>query len=232
MNITYYGHACFCAVVEGKYLLFDPFISYNELAKGIDITTIPADYILLSHGHQDHIADAIPIAQRTGAVVIAAYEIAEWVRQQGYVNVQHINTGGKLHLDFGTVKAVNAIHSSVLPDGTYGANPMGFVIEYGKRAFYYAGDTALTMDMKLIPMTCHRLDLAILPIGDCFTMGVEDALIASDFVDCHHVLGVHYDTFPPIKLNHDMAMGSFAARGKTLHLMDIGETRTFKQLHT
>ena len=227
MKITYYGHACFSAKVGGKTLLFDPFISYNELAKGIDINAIEADYILLSHGHQDHVADALAIAKRTGATVIGAYEIVEWYGKQGVEKTHPMNTGGRFHFDFGSVKCVSAIHSSVLPDGSYGANPMGFVIEHAAGAFYYAGDTALTMDMKLIPMTCGKLDLAILPIGDNFTMGIADAVIASDFVECNQVLGVHYDTFGWIKIDHTEAIQQFADKGKTLSLLAIGESKEF-----
>jgi len=227
MKITYYGHACFGIEIKGKHLLFDPFISYNELAKGIDINAIKADYILVSHGHQDHIADAPAIAKRTGAKVISSYEIIGWLNKQGIENTQPMNTGGKCSFDFGSVKCVSAIHSSVLPDGTYGANPLGFVVEHEGGAFYYAGDTALTMDMKLIPMICKKLDLAILPIGDNFTMGASDAVIASDFVECNNVMGVHYDTFPPIRIDHDAAMRLFADKGKKLMLFNIGETKEF-----
>ena len=225
VKVTYYGHACFSAEVGGKTLLFDPFISYNELAKHIDINAIHADYILLSHGHQDHIADAIHIAKRTGAKVVSIPEITGWINKNGYDNVHMMNTGGRFHFDFGAVKMVNAVHSSGLPDGSYGGNPIGFVIEHSGGAFYYAGDTALTMDMKLIPMICPKIDLAILPIGDNFTMGTEDAIIASDFIECDNILGVHYDTFGWIKIDHEAAKKKFADKGKKLTLLSIGETK-------
>jgi L-ascorbate metabolism protein UlaG (beta-lactamase superfamily) len=227
IKVTYYGHSCFGVEIKSKHLLFDPFITYNGLAKDIDINAIPADYILISHGHQDHLADAPAIAKRTGAKVISSYEVAVWMGKQGIENLVYMNTGGRFSCDFGSVKCVNAIHSSSLPDGTYGANPMGFVIEHEGGAFYYAGDTALTMDMKLIPMTCKKLDFAILPIGDNFTMGAADAVLASDFVECNNVMGVHYDTFPPIKIDHAAAVKLFADRGKTLSLLNIGETKEF-----
>jgi len=227
MKLTYYGHACFSVVVAGKTLLFDPFISYNELAKSIDINTIPADYILLSHGHQDHVADAAAIAQRTGATIISIPEITGWYQKNGYSKVHMMNTGGRFSFDFGSVKMVSAIHSSILPDGSYGGNPVGFVIEHAEGAFYYAGDTALTLDMKLIPLTCRKLDLAILPIGDNFTMGISDAILASDFVDCSNVLAVHYDTFGWIKIDHEAAVKQFSDKGKTLTMLGIGETKEF-----
>lgn len=227
MKLTYYGHATFSVEVGGKKLLFDPFISFNPLAKHIDINAIEADYILISHGHNDHLADAPAIAKRTGAKIISTPEITGWFGKQGIENIHMMNTGGRFGFDFGNVKMVNAIHSSSLPDGSYGANPVGFVIEHNEGAFYYAADTALTMDMKLIPLTCSKLNLAILPIGDNFTMGSADAILASDFVECDNVLGVHYDTFGWIKINHEAVIEQFAAKGKKLTLMQIGETKEF-----
>ncbi|MCB9278409.1 MAG: metal-dependent hydrolase [Lewinellaceae bacterium] len=222
MKITYYGHSAFGLEMGGKNLLFDPFISPNPMAAEIDINKIPADYLLISHGHQDHVADAERIAKRTGAGVISSFEIFTWFNQME-IGGHPMNTGGKYTFDFGTVKAVSAIHSSVLPDGTYGANPMGFVIWNDEACFYYAGDTALTMDMKLIPMTCPKLDFAVLPIGDNFTMGYEDALIASDFIGCDTIIGVHFDTFGYIKIDHNEVLKAFAERGKKLILPSVGE---------
>lgn len=150
MKITYYGHSCFGAEINGKHLLFDPFITPNSLAKNIDITKIKADYILVSHGHEDHVADLITIANHTGAKVICAFEIHVWLKGKGLSNTHPMNIGGKAKFDFGNVKCVVAIHSSVLPDGTYGGNPMGFIMESSEGNFYFAGDTALSYDMKLI----------------------------------------------------------------------------------
>ncbi|MBP6731036.1 MAG: metal-dependent hydrolase [Chitinophagales bacterium] len=223
MKITYYGHACFGVNAGGKNLLFDPFITHNELAKSVDITTIPADYILLSHGHDDHVMDAMTIANRTGATIVAAFEVAEWFEKQG-AKIHSMNHGGKWNFDFGSVKLVNAVHSSVMPDGSYGGNPAGFVIESAEGNFYYSGDTALTMDMQLIPMICKPLTVALLNLGDNYTMGVDDAVIASDFVKCNKVIGLHYDTFGYIKINHEEAKQKFAAKGKELLLLNIGET--------
>ena len=224
MKLTYYGHACFSVFVGGKTLLFDPFIKYNELAKNVDINSIAADYILLSHGHQDHVADALEIAQRTGATIVSNFEVGEWFQSKGAKNVHPMNHGGKWKFDFGTVKMVAAVHSSGMPDGSYGGTPAGFVIETAEGSFYYAGDTALTMDMQLIPMTCGKLKFTVLPIGDNFTMGVDDAIIASDFVQCNSVVGVHYDTFGFIKINHEEAIKKFKNKGKELLLLSIGQT--------
>jgi len=222
MKLTYFGHSCFLVETNGKKILFDPFITPNELAKEIDINTIECDYIAISHGHFDHISDAVAIAKRTNAAVICAYEIYEWLQKQGITNLRPGNTGGKWNLDFGTIKFVAAVHSSCLPDGTYGANPMGFVLNTTEGDFYYSGDTALTMDMQLIPRWAN-LKFAVLPIGDIFTMDINDAIIAADFIQCSKIIGVHYDTFDPIKINHEEAKAKFLAAGKELILLKIGE---------
>lgn len=226
VKVTYYGHACILVEAGGRKLLFDPFISGNELARHIDLNTVPADYLLLSHGHADHVADAVAIARRTGATAIANFEVAQWLARQGVAKVHPMNHGGTAQLDFGRVKLVPAIHSSSLPDGAYGGNPVGFVVETADGAFYFSGDTALTMDMKLIGEGT-RLQFAALCLGDNFTMGVEDAIIAADFIRCDQILGIHYDTFPPIKLDHAAAIQRFRARGKQLRLLGIGESGDF-----
>lgn len=224
MKITYYGHSCFGVEIKGKHLLFDPFITPNPLAAHIDINTIPADYILQSHGHNDHIADTVAIAKRTGATVAGAFEVTEWLGKQGVEKTHPMNVGGKWLFDFGKVKCVVAVHSSSMPDGTYGGSPMGFVIESEEGNFYFAGDTALTYDMKLIG-EYRQVDFAFLPIGDNFTMGIENAIIASDFIKCNKIIGMHYDTFGYIKIDHEEAKRKFARAGKkSLTLMQIGET--------
>lgn len=222
MNFTYYGQSCFKIEVAGKHLLFDPFITGNELAKDIDVDNIKADYILVSHGHGDHVGDLIRIAKRTDATVISNFEITEWCGQQGISNVHPLNHGGKRDFEFGSVKYVNAIHSSVLPDGTYGGNPGGFVITTAEGNFYYSGDTALTMDMQLIPRFA-KLDVAILPVGDNFTMGAEDAVMAAEFIQCKKIIGVHFDTFGYIKIDHEKTKKVFQNAGLDFILPKIGE---------
>lgn len=226
MKVTYYGHSCFAVLVAGKHLLFDPFISGNPLAGSVDINRIPADYILVSHGHDDHILDAVTIAKRTGAIVVSNFEIIEWLTAKGLSRTHALNHGGARTFDFGRVKYVNAIHSSMLPDGSYGGNPGGFVVESAVGNFYYSGDTALTLDMKLIGETT-LLKFAALCIGDNFTMAVEDAVRAADFVKCGEILGVHYDTFPPIEIDHAAARAKFKDAGKTLHLLKPGNSHDF-----
>lgn len=225
MKITYYGHSCFEILVNGKKLLFDPFISENELAKTIDISKIMPDFILLSHGHNDHVADCLKIAEQSGATVIANYEVVSWLRKQGLKNGHEMNVGGKWMCDFGKVKCVSALHSSSMPDGSYGGIAMGFIIESSEGNFYYAGDTALTYDMKLIG-EFRQLNFAFLPIGDNFTMGIDNAVICSNFIKCNKIVGMHYDSFPPIKIDHTEAKAKFNDAGKDLILMEIGATET------
>ena len=222
MKITFYGHACIGITVNDVHILVDPFISGNPKASHIDINTLEADFILLTHAHQDHILDVEAIAKRTDAVIVSNYEIASHFGNKG-LNYHPMNHGGSWDFEFGTVKYVIAHHASSFPDGSYGGQPGGFVIEGEHKNIYIAGDTALTMDMKLIPMRT-KLDLAILPIGSNFTMDVEDAIIASDFVQCDKVLGYHFDTFGYIEINHEEAKRKFFDKGKDLMLLEIGQS--------
>lgn len=221
MKITFYGQNSLHIEVSGKKILVDPFITGNPLSKDkVDINTLQADYILLTHAHQDHVLDAEAIARNTGGVIVSNYEIAMHYQAMGFT-VHPMNHGGNWKFDFGKVKYVKAIHTSSFADGSDGGVPGGFVIEGEHKNIYIAGDTALTMDMKLIPLRT-KLDLAILPIGDNFTMGIDDAIMASDFVECDKVLGVHYDTFGYIEIDHDEAKKKFYDADKDLMLLDIG----------
>lgn len=221
MKITYLGHASLAIETNGKNIIVDPFISQNELAKHIDVNALKADYILITHAHGDHIADVESIAKNTGATIVSNAEIAGHYQAKGF-NTHPMNHGGSWNFDFGKVRYVNAIHSSSFPDGSYGGQPGGFVIEADKK-IYIAGDTALTYDMKLIPLRT-KLDLAILPIGSNFTMDDEDAAIAAEFVQVTRVLGYHYDTFGYIKINHEHAKQVFTSKQKELILLEVGSS--------
>ena len=225
MTLTYYGHSCFMVETSGKKLLFDPFITYNDLAKGIDINKVIPDFVLLSHGHSDHIADCIAIAENSGAKCVCNWEIHEWLNKKGIHNTHPMNTGGKWSFGAITVKCTAAQHSSGLPDGSYGGNPMGFIITSTEGSFYYSGDTALTNDMTLVPKWA-KLNFAVLPIGDNFTMDATDAAECAGMIDCKKIVGVHYDTFGFIRIDHEKAKKAFADKGAELLLIKIGETIT------
>ncbi len=221
MKITFLGHSCFSIEINEITILIDPFISGNGLANHIDIASLKADFILLTHAHQDHVLDVEVIAERTKAVIISNYEIAMYYGAKD-LNVNALNHGGTFKSDAFLAKYVNAIHTSSFADGTYGGEPGGFVISSKDKNLYVAGDTAVTMDMKLIPMSL-KLDAAIFPIGDTFTMGVEDAIIASDLVECSKIIGCHFNTFPPIEMDVNDAITKFLSKEKELIILEIGE---------
>ncbi|MFN6947078.1 MAG: metal-dependent hydrolase [Cytophagaceae bacterium] len=223
MEVTYYGHSCFLVNAGDIKVLFDPFITPNALASHIDVNTIEADYILLTHGHNDHVADVETIAKRTEATVVGNFEVVNWFANKGITKTHGMNPGGKVHLDFGTVKMVSAVHSSSMPDGSYGGVATGFVIESAEKTFYFSGDTALTQDMKLIG-DVYDIDVAFLCIGDTFTMDIEDAMVAAEFVSAKKVIGMHYDTFPVIEVDPVYAQHVAQKAGKQLVLMEIGQT--------
>jgi L-ascorbate metabolism protein UlaG (beta-lactamase superfamily) len=225
MKLTYYGHASFSVELSGKTLLFDPFISPNALAAHIDINSLQADYILVSHGHGDHIADVAAIAQRTGAMVIGGVEVISWLRAKGVENTHEMNFGS-YGFDFGRLSFVPAAHSSSMPDGSYGGNPGGFVIASDAGNFYYSGDTSLSTEMQLIPHYA-RLDFAVLPIGGNYTMDAGDAVVAAQMIQCEKIVGVHYNTFPPISIDTEQAKSLFRMAQKELLLPTIGESLEF-----
>jgi len=224
MKATFYGHASLALELAGANILFDPFITPNPLAKAIDIQTLHPDYIMLSHGHGDHVADVAAIQKNADATVIAIVETAAWVRRQGVHpdKIIEMNFGGTVKTNFGTAKMVYALHTNGTPDGQYGGQPAGYLIQSGQKKIYFAGDTALTLEMKLL--ADEKLDWAILPIGDHYTMGVDDAIKAAHFIQCKQIIGIHYDTFPVIKIKHDEAIQKFTDAGLTLHLLNIGES--------
>ncbi len=196
LKVTWYSHACFLIETGKARLLVDPFITGNPLSP-VKADEIQTDYILVSHGHGDHVGDSVSIAKRTGAMVISNYEIQDWMVRQGVDNVHPQHIGGGFDYPWGRVKLTIAQHGSVLPDGSYGGNPCGFLFYIDGKKIYHACDTGLFYDMKLIGE--EGVDLAILPIGDNFTMGPDDALRAVKLIEPRRVVPIHYDTFDVIK---------------------------------
>jgi len=197
IKITWLGHASFALDADGYKVLVDPFLSGNPLAS-TSAEALEADFILISHGHSDHLGDAVAIAKRTGAKCISNFEIVNWLNGQGVTNTHPQHIGGGYHHEFGYVKLTIAHHGSSLPDGTYGGNPCGFLITFkdGKRV-YFACDTGLFYDMKLYGD--EGIDLAALPIGDNFTMGPDDAFRAVELLRPKVVIPIHFSTWPPIE---------------------------------
>jgi L-ascorbate metabolism protein UlaG (beta-lactamase superfamily) len=192
-SITWLGHSTFLFEIDGKRVLIDPFLTGNPAAS-IKADAVPADFIVITHGHFDHIHDAVAVAKRTGALVISNYEITEWLSKKGVKKVHAMNTGGAFDFPFGRLKLTMAQHSSMLPDGANGGNPVGllFTLANGQK-IYHAGDTGLFLDMQLIGE--EGLDLAILPIGDNYTMGPDDALRAVKLLRPKQVIPTHFNTW-------------------------------------
>ncbi len=223
-KITWYGHAALGLETDGYKLLVDPYFTGNPAAR-VSPDKVEADFILVSHGHGDHIGDTLAIAKRTGAMVISNYEIASWVEGKGVKShPQHL--GGGYRHPFGYLKLTLALHGSVLPDGTYGGNPAGFLLttQEGKK-IYMAGDTGLFGDMRLIGE--EGLDLAVIPIGDNFTMGPDDALRAVKLLQPRHVIPIHYNTWDLIAQNPTAWAQRVEKETKTeVHVLNPGETYT------
>ncbi len=196
IQLTWLGHATWMLDVGDQRIIIDPFLTQNPRATA-NPKDVDAKFVLLTHGHFDHVADAAEIANRNDALLIANYEIATWFAEKhGVKNTLGMNLGGSAELPFGRIKMTVAFHSSQLPDGSYGGNPGGYLITAGGKRIYVAGDTALFSDMALIGG--EGVDWAILPIGDLFTMGPDDSVEAAKLVRAKHVLPSHYDTWPPI----------------------------------
>ncbi len=223
ISVKWHGHATFSLDVNGTQLVVDPFFAGNNPSAKTSADAVTADFILQTHGHGDHIADTVGLAKRTGATVIANFEICNWIGAQGHDKVHAMNTGGGYNFPFGRVKMTPALHSSGLPDSSYGGDPGGFLISAGGKTIYVAGDTALFSDMALIGRA--GLDLAIVPVGDNFTMGPEDAVLALDYLKPKVVIPCHYNTWPPIAI--DVAAWAERVKRETAVrpiVLDVDET--------
>ncbi len=210
----------------GVKVLFDPFIRPNVLAKEVNLDSILCDYIFVSHGHEDHVADLEFFARKTGAKVVGCWELIQWVNAQGISNTHAMNIGGIYDFGFAEAKMVLAVHSNSLPNQMYAGTAAGYIIKNKDCSFYFAGDTALTFDMKLIAES-YKLDFAFLPIGGNFTMNTDDAVKAAQFINCDRIIGMHYDTFDVIKINQNISKTQFKDKGMTLDLLTIGETKIY-----
>lgn len=223
-ELTWLGHGSWSLQIGQTRVLLDPFLDDSPTAP-VKAADVSADVILVSHGHHDHVADVVSIAQRTGARVVANFEIAQWLaNKHGIGNTLGMNLGGKVALPFGTVKMTVAWHSSQLPDGSDGGNPGGFLLTLADGTVYFPCDTALFSDMRQI---AHGVDLAVLPIGDLFTMGPEDALEAVKLIEPKRVIPNHYNTWPPIE--QDANAWAQAVRDQTAsepNVLEPGEKLT------
>jgi L-ascorbate metabolism protein UlaG (beta-lactamase superfamily) len=223
LKLTYHGHSCFELEADGKRVIVDPFLTGNGHAKARP-EEIRVEAVLVSHGHGDHVGDAVAIAKRNDCVVVSNFEIANWLSAQG-VKVHPMHIGGAFGFPWGRVKLVPAIHGSALPDGSYGGHPAGLLLFMGGKTVYYAGDTALHSDMGLYGRL-YPIDLALLPIGDNFTMGIDDAVEAAVLCGAREVMPIHYDTFPVIPADPASFAAKAAARGVKVRVVGFGETVT------
>ena len=196
IKLTWYGHATFGLNIGNSQILVDPFFTGNSLAP-VSADKVEADYILVTHGHGDHVGDTVAIAQRTGALVISCFEICNWLQTQGVTHTHAQHIGGGFQHPFGYLKLTIAHHGSALPDGSYGGNPCGLLLTAEGKKIYLAGDTGLFYSMRLIGE--EGIDLATLPIGDNFTMGPDDALRAVKLIQPQVVIPSHYNTFDVVR---------------------------------
>lgn len=223
IRLTFLGHSAFRIEHEDFRILIDPFITGNPAAT-TDADELEPNYIILTHGHGDHLGDTIEIAQRTSATVITTFETANYLKKHGLEDVIDLGIGGGRTVPFGHVKFTIAHHGSCAPDGTYTGAAAGALLTIGGRIIYHAGDTALTYDMKLLG-EMYEVDVALLPIGDNYTMGIRDALKAVEFVNPRIAIPMHYNTFPVIRVDPEEFRAGVEAQGKECVILSPGESR-------
>jgi len=198
VDIQFIGHATFELSDGSSRLLVDPFLAPNNPVAGVSAEDVDPTHVLITHGHLDHVADAVAVAKRTGAQCLALTEIADWLAEQGFENVSEPNLGGTVEFDWGWVKVVQALHTGTLVDGTAVGASAGLVINLGGTTVYHLGDTCLFSDLRLIAERTP-VDIALIPIGGYYTMDRHDAAIAAELIGANTVIPMHYDTFPPIQ---------------------------------
>lgn len=224
MKVTYYGHSCFQIETGGSVLLFDPFITGNLHTENIvTADDLNPDVILLTHAHGDHWGDTMEIAKRTGALLVGNFEITSYAQRNGHDAVQPMNTGGTWTFAWGRLTQTYARHSSSFPDGTYGGNPNGFLLFAEGRCIYNTGDTSPFAEMAWIGED-HDIDLALMPIGDCFTMGLSGAIRAARMIQPQLTVPLHYNTFPPIQVDTGLWARQMEADGLPARVLESGET--------
>lgn len=223
MQLRYYGHSCVGLICGIDEFIVDPFITPNPKAADIDVTSIKAKWILVTHAHHDHIEDVALLMKQNDATLICNYEIANWFKKQGFEKVQAMNIGGTFTVNDIEIYMCSALHSSSFEDGTYGGTANGFVVSHQLKNCYLAGDTGLSMEMNILPQK-FKLHASFLPIGDTYTMGYKDALIASNWLQTEITIGVHYNSFEALVIDTKAAKQYFKEHNNTLTLMEVGQT--------
>jgi L-ascorbate metabolism protein UlaG (beta-lactamase superfamily) len=226
MEIKFHGHACFELSDGSARVLVDPFLKPNNPAAVASADEVDPTHVLLTHGHADHLADAVAVATRTGAPCVAIVEVANWLGDQGVGETHDPNLGGTIEFDWGWVKLVQAFHTNTMPDGVAAGQAAGLVINIGDTTVYHLGDTCLFGDLKLIAQSTP-VDVALIPIGGHYTMDRHDAVVAAELVGAGTVIPMHYDTFPPVEADADAFKSDVESKTSSqVVILKPGETHT------